>query len=124
MALCTVLLEGALAPFFALAQARLEAGWFLVWACCQVFVKAVLGGIQLNTQRVIAQFFGARLDLPSGALIPTMLAAATQGVVQAAQTQWYFQGGDLATTISQGLEVLETGIGTDPKRWSTKKSSA
>ena len=81
-------------------------------------VKAVLGGIQLNTQRVIAEFFGSRLGLPSDALVPTMLAAAAQGVIQAAQTQWFFHDGDLATTISECLEVLERGIGTDPKTWS------
>ena len=37
-----------------------------------------------------------------------MLAAAAQGVIQAAQTQWFLHGGDLATMISEGLEVLET----------------
>lgn len=48
------------------------------------------------------------IDTPVGA----------QGVIQAAQTQWYFNGGDLATTISKCLEVLERGIGTDPTTWS------
>jgi hypothetical protein len=47
-----------------------------------------------------------------------MLAAAVGGVVQAAQTQWFFQGGDLADRISDGLLVLERGIGTDPGAWS------
>ncbi len=81
-------------------------------------LKAVLGGIQLKSQRVIAEFFGARLDLPGDALIPAMLAAAAQGVIQAAQTQWYQQDGDLAVMISECIEVLERGIGTDPKTWS------
>jgi hypothetical protein len=67
---------------------------------------------------VIAEFFGARLGLPSDALVPTMLAAAAGGVIQAAQTQWYFRGGDLATAISEGVDVLERGIGTDPTAWS------
>jgi hypothetical protein len=35
-------------------------------------------------------------------------------VIQAAQTHWYFRGGDLAAAISSGLEILENGIGTDP----------
>ena len=39
-----------------------------------------------------------------------MLAAATQGVIQAAQTQWFFQDGDLAAMISEGLEILESGF--------------
>ena len=77
-------------------------------------IKGVLGGIQLKTQWVIAEFLGARLGQPSDALAPTMLAAATQGVIQAAQTHWFFRGGDLAATISSGLEILENGIGTDP----------
>ena len=67
---------------------------------------------------MIAEFLGARLGVPSDALVPTMLAAAVGGVIQAAQTQWYFQGGDLATAISDGLAVLENGIGTDPRTWS------
>jgi AcrR family transcriptional regulator len=93
--------------------------WIAVIATTPSVVKAVLGGIQLNTQRVIAEFVATRLDLPSDALVPTMLAAAAQGVIQAALTQWFVHGGDLTTTISQSLEVLERGIGTDPKSWST-----
>jgi TetR/AcrR family transcriptional regulator, regulator of mycofactocin system len=40
-------------------------------------------------------------------------------VMQAAQTHWYLEGGDLAASISDGLAILERGIGTDPKTWST-----
>jgi hypothetical protein len=50
-----------------------------------------------------------------------MLAAAAGGVIQAAQIQWYTRGGDLATAISEGIDVLERGIGTDPKTWSAVK---
>jgi hypothetical protein len=42
-----------------------------------------------------------------------MLAGAVGGVVQAAQIHWYFNGGELANSISMGLAVLETGIGPD-----------
>jgi AcrR family transcriptional regulator len=77
-------------------------------------VQGVLGGIQLKTQWVIAEFLGARLGQGGDALVPTMLAAATQGVVQAAQTHWFFRGGDLTAAIASGLEILEKGIGTDP----------
>ncbi len=38
-------------------------------------------------------------------------------MIQAAQTQWYVQGGDLATIMSESLGVLERGIGSDPKTW-------
>jgi hypothetical protein len=65
----------------------------------------------------MAEFLGSRLDLPADALVPTMLAAAAQGVIQAAQTHWYLQGGDLVTTVSESLGVLERGIGADPKSW-------
>ena len=92
--------------------------WTAVIEATPSVLRAVLGGIQLKGHRVIAEFLGARLGLPSDALVPTMLAAAVGGVIQAAQTQWYLQGGDLATRIADGLEILEQGIGSDPKRWS------
>ena len=92
--------------------------WIAVIAATPSVLRGVLGGIQLKRHRVIAEFFGARLGLPSDALVPTMLAAAAGGVIQAAQTHWCFHGGDLATIISEGLDVLESGIGTDPKTWS------
>jgi TetR/AcrR family transcriptional regulator, regulator of mycofactocin system len=91
--------------------------WSDVIAATPSLLKGVLGGIQLKGNVVIAEFLGARLGVPSDALVPTMLAAAVGGVIQAAQTRWYLQGGDLATAISDGLEVLERGIGGDPKMW-------
>ena len=79
-------------------------------------LKGVVGGIQLKRQRMIAEFFGSRLSMPSSALVPTMLAAAAEGVMQAAQTQWFVQGGDadLATTMSESFTVLERGLRPDP----------
>jgi TetR/AcrR family transcriptional regulator, regulator of mycofactocin system len=91
--------------------------WIAVVAATPSVLQGVLGGIQLKGQRVIAEFFGSRLGQPSETLVPTMLAAAAGGVVQAAQTHWYFQGGDLAAAVSMGLEILENGIGTDPRSW-------
>lgn len=44
-------------------------------------------------------------------------AATTIGVVQAAHTQWFIHDGDLATTMSESLAVLERGISTDPRTW-------
>ena len=104
----------ALAEQVASEDAVLLRRWTAVISSTPSVIRGVLGGIQLNTQRVIAEFLGSRLDLPSDALVPMMLAAATQGVIQAAQTQWFFQGGDLATIISEGLQVLERGIDTAP----------
>jgi AcrR family transcriptional regulator len=92
--------------------------WTNVIAATPGVLRAVLGGIQLKSSRVMAEFFGSRLDLPSDALVPTMLAAAAGGVIQASQTRWFLQGGDLAARISEGLEVLERGIGSDPRTWS------
>jgi AcrR family transcriptional regulator len=85
--------------------------WTEVIVATPSVLRGVLGGIQLKSHRVIAEFFGDRLGLPRQALVPTMLAAAVGGVIQAAQTQWFLDGGDLATCMSQGLEVLERGIG-------------
>ena len=95
--------------------------WIAVVAATPSVVKAVLGGIQLKTQLVIAEFLASRLGLPNDALVPTMLAAAAQGVIQAGHTQWFVRAGDLARTISQGLEVLEQGIGSDPTTWSESR---
>ena len=100
---------------------ELTRRWTDVIATTPSVVKAVLGGIQMKTARVIAEFFGTRLELPSDALEPTMLAAAAVGVIQAAQTQWYVNGGDLATRISEGIEVLErSGIGSPARTLSSK----
>ena len=92
--------------------------WITVVQATPNVLKAVVGGIQLRSQRVIAEFFGSRLGLPHDALVPTMLAAAAGGVIMAAHTQWFFFGGDLAATVSESLEVLETGFGSDPTGWS------
>jgi AcrR family transcriptional regulator len=98
--------------------------WIAVVASSPSLVRSVLGGITLNTQVAVAEFFAARLDLPNRALVPTMLAAAVGGVVQATQTHWYFEGGDLPAMMSESLAVLEHGIGTDPGAWSSPTSIA
>jgi TetR/AcrR family transcriptional regulator, regulator of mycofactocin system len=97
---------------------ELRRRWTTVVAATPNVLKGVLGGILLKTQRVIAEFFAARFDVPSDSLGPMMLAAAAQGVVQAAQAHWFINGGDLASTISDGLELLERGIDSDPRTWS------
>ena len=81
--------------------------WVAVVAATPSVLHAVIGGIQLKTHQVMAEFFGARLGLPTDALVPTMLAAAAGGVMQAAHTRWFFEGGDLAATITESLTVLE-----------------
>ena len=63
--------------------------WIAVIADNPDVMKGVVGAIQLKIHPVIAEFFGSRLGLPSEALVPTMLAAAVMGVVQAAHTQWF-----------------------------------
>jgi len=85
--------------------------WIDVVASSGHAVRVVIGGIQLNTQRVIAEFFAARLGAAPDAYAATVLAAAAQGVIQAAHTQWYLTGGDLATLIADGLAILEHGVG-------------
>ena len=37
--------------------------------------------------------------------------------MQAAQTQWFLHGGDLAAGLAEGLAILENGIGADPATW-------
>jgi len=111
-------LRVALADVVSAEDQELVRRWIAVIVATPTVLKGVVGGIQLKGHRVIAEFLGVRLGVPSDALVPTMLAAAVGGVIQAAQTQWYFQGGDLATAISDGLAVLENGIGMDPRTWS------
>ena len=115
-------LRVALAEAVAAEDAELLRRWIAVVAATPSVLRSVLGGIQLKSQRVIAEFFGARLGVPSTALVPTMLAAAAGGVIQAAQTRWYLEGGDLATAFSEGLEVLERGMGSDPTTWGTGRT--
>jgi AcrR family transcriptional regulator len=89
--------------------------WIGVVRATPSVLRPVVGGIHLKGTRVIAEFLGSRLRVPANALVPTMLAAAVGGVVQAAQTRWFFEGGDFAQTISESLAVLEQRIAPDPK---------
>jgi AcrR family transcriptional regulator len=101
------------------ADMALLRRWIGVIAATPSVLRSVVGGIQLKSHRVMADFFGSRLGVPGDALVPTMLAAAAGGVIQAAHTHWFVHGGDLAATISESIQVLEKGIGTDPRTWST-----
>lgn len=98
--------------------------WVSVVSAESSVLRAVIGGIYLKIHEVFADFFGSRFGLPSEALIPRMLAAAAGGVLEAAHTQWFLEGGDLVTTISESLEVLERGIGSDPRAWTLEGSPA
>jgi AcrR family transcriptional regulator len=87
--------------------------WNTVIAATPSVLRAVLGGLQLKRNGVIAEFLAARLGVSPNSLVPTALAGAVGGVIQSAQTQWLLEGGDLATTIAESLDVLERGIGWD-----------
>jgi AcrR family transcriptional regulator len=104
----------ALKEEFAAEDAERLRRWIAVIAVTPTLLRGVLGGIQLNTHRVTADFLRSRLGLPADALLPTMLAGAVGGVIQAAQTNWFLNGGDLASAISEGLKVLESGMETNP----------
>ena len=97
--------------------------WIAVIADNPNVMKGVVGAIQLKIHPVIAEFLGSRLGLPSDGLVPTMLAAAVLGVIQAAHTQWFVNGGDLATTMSESLAVLERAISTDPRSWAAPEEA-
>ena len=108
-------LRVALEEVVAAEDLELLRRWTTVVAATPRVLPGVVGGIQLKGHRAIAEFLGARLGVPSDALVPTMLAAAAGGVIQAAQTHWFLRGGDLATSIADGLAVLESGIGAGSK---------
>jgi AcrR family transcriptional regulator len=84
--------------------------WIGVVSSTPSILKSVVGGIQLKTNRVMVEFFGARLGLSNDDLVPLTLAAAAGGVIQTTLAYWFFRGGDLAATISETFKVLENGI--------------
>ena len=94
----------------------LHKRWIAVVAATPTALRAVLGGCILTLNGMLAEFFGSRLKVPADALVPTMLAAAAAGVIRAAEMRWVVCGGNLATTTSESLKVLEdavdTGLGT------------
>jgi len=116
-------LRGAFVEVVSAEDPELLRRWTSVIAATPSVLMGVLGGIQLKSHPVVAEFFGARFGLTGDALVPVIMAAAVGGVVQAAQTQWFFQGGDLATAISEGLAILEQGIGNDPGTWVADQAS-
>jgi hypothetical protein len=93
--------------------------WIAVISGTPSIVHGVIGGIQLKTQVVVREYLGARLGVPSDALVPAMLAAAVGGIVQEAHTRWFFHGGDLGATIAEGLAVLERGIDGAATSWAS-----
>ena len=97
----------ALAEVLATEDPELVRRWIAIIIANPSVLNSVLGGIQLKIQRVIAEFLGDRLGLPSDALVPTMMAAASGGVIQAAHVDWYVNGGDLAAKVSEAFSVLE-----------------
>ncbi len=99
----------ALAEQIATENPEIVRRWIAIIIASPSVLNSVLGGIQLKIQRVIAEFLGDRLGLPSDALVPTMMAAASGGVIQAAHVDWYVNGGDLAAKVSEGFKVLEQG---------------
>jgi AcrR family transcriptional regulator len=99
----------ALAEILATENPELVRRWIAIIIANPSVLNSVLGGIQVKSQRVIAEFLGDRLGLPSDALMPTMMAAACGGVIQAAHVDWYVNGGDLPTKVSEAFSVLEEG---------------
>jgi AcrR family transcriptional regulator len=85
--------------------------WIAVVAATPSALRAVLGGCILTLDGMLAEFFSSRLSVPADDLVPTMLAGAAGGVIKAAETRWLLSGGNLATTISEGLRVLEEAVG-------------
>ena len=96
--------------------------WVKVVACTPGVLRTILGANILEMNATIAEFLASRLSMPSDAVVPTTLAAAVSAVIQNAQTRWHFQGGDLAKTMSEALQVLEEGIGTDLWQGSTDRT--
>jgi AcrR family transcriptional regulator len=84
--------------------------WIAVVMATPSVLRAVVGGIQLKTNRVMVEFFGSRLALSNDDLVPLTLAAAAGGVIQTTFAYWFVNGGDLAATVSEAFKVLEKGV--------------
>lgn len=84
--------------------------WIAVVVDTPSALRSVVGGVQLKTHRVMAEFFAARLGSSSDDLVPLTLAAAAGGVLQATLVYWFLHGGDLVATMSKTFKVLETEI--------------
>jgi AcrR family transcriptional regulator len=87
--------------------------WIRVVTDAPGVLRTVTGAFILEINGTIAEFFATCLGMSSDALEPTTMAAAVGAVIQSAQTRWFFQGGDLVPAVSEALQVLEDGIGTD-----------
>ena len=90
--------------------------WITVISATPHLVQSVLGGIQLKMQPLMAAFLAERLRTEPDSFEPIVLAAAVGGVIQAAQTRWFLQGGDIVALINEGLEVLERGSARSHRR--------
>ncbi len=106
-------LRSAITQVLATEDAELVRLWTDVVADTPSSLRSVLGGIQLKSQTLFAEFFADRLGVGADELVPTMLAATVTGVIQASQIHWYVRGGDLVSTVSEGLRVLQLGFGQD-----------
>ena len=113
----------ALTEVISREDSELYRRWVGVVATTPSVVNSVLGWIVLKSHPLIAEFLAARLGEPNDALVPIMLTGAVGGLIQAATTRWFVHGGDLVATLSEGLELLERGIGTDPRSWPRDRTS-
>jgi AcrR family transcriptional regulator len=87
--------------------------WIAVVVATPTVARAIMGGNILALNKTMAEFFASRLGERSNAMVPEMLATAAASIIHAAQRRWYVRGGNLATILSEGLRVLEEGVGTD-----------
>jgi AcrR family transcriptional regulator len=95
--------------------------WITVAEGAPGVLRTIMGANILEMNVNIAEFLASRLGMRSDEVVPATLAAAIGAVIQNAQTRWHFQGGDLVQTISEALEVLEEGFGTDFAHWSSRR---
>jgi TetR/AcrR family transcriptional regulator, regulator of mycofactocin system len=86
--------------------------WIRVIAGTPSVLAGVIGGVQLISDAALRDFFASRLARPEDSMAPWIWAAAAGGAIQAAHIHWHLNGGDLATIISEALQILEEGFAT------------
>lgn len=104
----------ALAAAVAVEDPDLIRLWTDVISATPSVTRGVIGGITMKTGPLLAGFLADRLGEPPDGLVPTILAAAIGGAIQAAQTRWYLEGGDLTVALSDALAVLDAHLAPTP----------
>jgi AcrR family transcriptional regulator len=81
--------------------------WTSVIANEARLARSVLGGVQQQLHPIIIGFLTRHVDATEDAILAGAYAGTASGIIQATLAHWYVHGGDLVSTLSENLMVLE-----------------